>query len=255
MAGSIRPPKPGLPQEPRVLEPHVVTVTGPLPAAALGVVDAHDHLFVASPALPGGEIEDPDKVAAEMREAKASGIGAIVEMTPIGLGRRPDLMRRVSQETGLPVIAATGYHRDAHYPAGHWVHAAPIEILADRVIADLTLGMHPRDWEGDAGLPLDVARAGAIKAGASYQRISRGEHRRLEAAAAGSRAAGVAILVHAEIGTCSRRRAPRSTGSCSPTWIAIPTWSSTRRSPRGASRSSSTRSGGSSTGRTASSST
>lgn len=185
-----------------MLEPHVVTVTGPLPAAALGVVDAHDHLFVASPALPGGEIGDPDKVAAEMREAKASGIGAIVEMTPIGLGRRPDLMRRVSQETGLPVIAATGYHRDAHYPAGHWVHAAPIEILADRVIADLTLGMHPRDWEGDAGLPLDVARAGAIKAGASYQRISRGEHRRLEAAAAGSRAAGVAVLVHAEIGTC-----------------------------------------------------
>jgi phosphotriesterase-related protein len=185
-----------------VPEPHVVTVTGMLPAAALGVVDAHDHLFVSSPALAGGEISDPERVAAEMREAKASGVGAIVEMTPIGLGRRPDLMRRVSEETGVPVIAATGYHRDAHYPAGHWVHSAPTELLADRVIADLTRGMHPADWSSEVELPPDPARAGAIKAGASYQRISRGEHRRLEAAAAGSRAAGVAILVHAEIGTC-----------------------------------------------------
>lgn len=183
-------------------EPHVVSVSGPLPAASLGVVDAHDHLFIASPALAGGEIRDPVRVAAEMREAQATGLGAIVEMTPIGLGRRPDLMRRVSVETGMPVIAATGYHRDAHYPPDHWVHGAPIELLADRVIADLTRGMHPADWEGDAGRPLDAARAGVIKAGASYQRISRGERRRLEAAAAGSRAAGVAILVHAEIGTC-----------------------------------------------------
>ncbi len=183
-------------------EPHVVTVTGMLPAAALGVVDAHDHLFVSSPALAGGEISDPERVASEMREARASGVGAIVEMTPIGLGRRPDLMRRVSEETGVPVIAATGYHRDAHYPEDHWVHAAPTELLADRVIADLTLGMHPADWVGEVELPPDAPRAGAIKAGASYQRISRGEHRRLEAAAAGSRAAGVAILVHAEIGTC-----------------------------------------------------
>jgi 5-phospho-D-xylono-1,4-lactonase len=180
---------------------HVVTVNGPLPTETLGVVDAHDHLFIASPALPGGEILDPDRVTAEVLEARASGIGAIVEMTPIGLGRRPDLLRRVSLATGMPVIAATGYHRDAHYPAGHWVHDAPVERLADRVIVDLARGMHPADWERE-DVALDPARAGVIKAGASYQRISRGERRRLEAAAAGSRAAGVAVLVHAEIGTC-----------------------------------------------------
>ena len=61
---------------------------------------------------------------AEVREAQASGIQAFVELTPIGLGRRPDLMRRVAADTGAAVIAATGYHRDAHYPPGHWVHDA-----------------------------------------------------------------------------------------------------------------------------------
>ena len=181
-------------------EPHVVTVAGPLPAASLGVVDAHDHLFVASPALRGGEIDDPDLVAAEVRDARATGVGTIVELTPIGLGRRPDLMRRVAAETGVAVVGATGFHRDAHYPPGHWVHDAPASLLEDRVIADLLEGMHPRDWEDDA--PLDRARAGVIKAGASYQRISPGERRRLEAAAAGVGASGVAVVVHTEIGTC-----------------------------------------------------
>jgi predicted metal-dependent phosphotriesterase family hydrolase len=180
--------------------PYVVTVNGPLPAADLGVVDAHDHLFIASPALRGGEIEDPALVADEVREGRASGIATIVELTPIGLGRRPDLMRRVSSETGVAVVGATGYHRDAHYPAGHWVLDAPVELLASRVLADLADGMHPADWVGD--LPPDPARAGVIKGGASYQRISPAERRRLEACAIGSATAGVAVVVHTEIGTC-----------------------------------------------------
>jgi phosphotriesterase-related protein len=181
-------------------EPQVVTVIRPIPASTLGVVDAHDHLFIASPAMKGGEIEDPVRVTEEVREGKATGIGAIVELTPIGLGRRPDLMRQVSEATGVPVIAATGYHRDAHYPAGHWVHEAPVALLAERIVADLTRGMHPRDWADEAAA--DQACAGVIKAGASYQHISPAERRRLEAAAIGSARTGVAIVVHTEIGTC-----------------------------------------------------
>ena len=60
--------------------------------------------------------------------------------------------------------------------------------------------MHPRDWEDDSAP--DSARAGVIKVGASYQRISPGERRRLEAAAGSSARTGAAIVVHTEIGTC-----------------------------------------------------
>lgn len=149
--------------------------------------------------MRGGEIDDPVRVIAELGEAKATGIRSVVELTPIGLGRRPELMRRASAETGVAVIAATGYHRDTHYPVGHWVHEASTDLLAQRIVTDLTEGMHPRDWIGD--VPLDPARAGVIKVGASYQAISPGERRRLEAAAIGSVRAGVAIVVHTEIGT------------------------------------------------------
>ena len=181
-------------------EPQVMTVTGPLRADALGVVDAHDHLFLRTPALPGDEFDDLERSTAEAIEARASGIGTIVDMTPIGLGRRPDLLRAVSETAGIPIIAATGYHRDAHYPDGHWVHRASVETLAERIVRDLEVGMHPTDWN-DPDAPPDAARAGAIKAGASYHRASESERRRLEACAIGSLRGGVAILVHTEIGT------------------------------------------------------
>ncbi len=178
----------------------VMTVTGRLPASELGVVDAHDHLFLRTPALPGDEFDDPERSTAEAIEGRASGIGTIVDMTPIGLGRRPDLLRALSQAAGMPIIAATGYHRDAHYPDGHWVHAATVEMLAERIVRDLEVGMDPKDWADPTAAP-DSARAGVIKAGASYHHVSDAERRRLEAAAIGSRRGGVPILVHTEIGT------------------------------------------------------
>jgi 5-phospho-D-xylono-1,4-lactonase len=166
----------------------VMTVLGPIPAHELGVTDAHDHLFLRSPALPDQDFHDTEKAIAEVTGA---GLNTIVEVTPIDLGRDPAGMRAVSQRTGVHVIAATGYHRDAHYPRGHWVYDASADELAGRILADLQRGMDS-----------DPARAGVIKAGASYQHISAAEQRRLIAAAAGSKETGVAILVHTEIGTC-----------------------------------------------------
>jgi predicted metal-dependent phosphotriesterase family hydrolase len=179
----------------------VVTVLGPIAPDTLGVTDAHDHLFLRSPALPGQEFDDAGLAMDEVGDGKKSGLQAIVEVTPIGCGRRPAGMREVAEKTGLHIVAATGYHRDAHYPENHWVREASVELLAQRIVADLDEGMHPEDWLSRA--PLDPARAGVIKAGASYQHISRLEERRLVAAAIGHRQTGAAILVHTEIGTCA----------------------------------------------------
>lgn len=177
-----------------------MTVTGRVPVSALGVVDAHDHLFLRSPAMPGEEFEDLERSTAEALEGRDSGIGAIVDLTPIGLGRRPDLLRAVSEATGLAIIGATGYHRDTHYPAGHWVHEATVDELTDKVIRDLADGMHPTDWDDPTAAP-DAGKAGVIKVGTSYHHASDSERRRLEAAAVGSRQGGVAIVIHAEVGT------------------------------------------------------
>jgi phosphotriesterase-related protein len=179
----------------------VVTVLGPITPEQLGVTDAHDHLFLRSPALPGQEFDDVDSATDEVGAAQRGGLHAIVEVTPIGCGRRPASMRAVAETTGVQVVAATGYHRDAHYPPNHWVREAAVDLLAQRILTDLREGMHPDDWLTSA--PLDTARAGVIKAGASYQHISHLEERRLVAAAMGSRETGAPILVHTEVGTCA----------------------------------------------------
>ena len=104
----------------------------------------------------------------------------------------------MSETADVPIVAATG-STATHYPDGHWVHAASVDELAERVISDLEVGMDPADWTDPDAEP-DQARAGAIKAGASYH------HRAAGAAAPRGRGdrsfrAGVPILVHTEIGT------------------------------------------------------
>ncbi|CAN5583021.1 hypothetical protein BH24CHL9_BH24CHL9_14920 [soil metagenome] len=95
---------------------------------------------------PGQEFEDLEGTVTEVRAAMTEGLRTIVEMTPVGCGRDPAKMRKLSEATGLHVIAAAGFHRDAQYPTGHWIHEADEELLTKRVLDDLTLGMHPHDW-------------------------------------------------------------------------------------------------------------
>lgn len=179
---------------------NVQTVLGPVDAAALGAVDAHEHLFLRTPALPGDDFDDLDRMVAEVADVKRSGIGTVVDLTPIGLGRDPAKIAALSTRTGVHVVAATGFHRDAHYPAGHWVYREPVETLVDVVTTDLTSGMDARDWQGPVP-DLTPHRAGVVKVGMSYQRISAAEAHRLAAAAEAAARAGVPVAVHCEIGT------------------------------------------------------
>lgn len=183
-------------------EGSVQTVLGLIEPGTMGVTDSHDHLFLRTPAIPGQEFDDLEAMTEEVQAARASGIETIVEWTPIGLGRQPAKLRALSAATGVHIVASTGYHRDAHYPPGHWVFEASVEELTNRIASDVSQGMHPADWIGSTAL--DAARAGAIKAGASYQRVTRAEERRFVAAAVGSRATGAPVLVHTEIGTAGQ---------------------------------------------------
>src|SRR3979411_2063633 len=79
----------------RMPDAQVITVLGPIARDKLGVTDAHDHLFLRTPALPGQEFDDADLAIEEVGNAKRSGLRAIVELTPIGCGRRPAGMRAV----------------------------------------------------------------------------------------------------------------------------------------------------------------
>jgi phosphotriesterase-related protein len=168
----------------------IMTVTGPVDPAELGPTDAHEHLFLQTPAQPDDTLDDFDRAVSELEQGEATGLAAVIDLTPIGLGRQPELLREAAFRTGVTIVAATGYHRDAHYVAGEWVYGASVEELTARVISDLRHGMDRTS-----------IRAGVIKGGASLDGPGEHETRRLRAVAAASRATGAAVVVHTEAGT------------------------------------------------------
>jgi phosphotriesterase-related protein len=96
----------------------IETLDGPLDTSELGTVLMHEHIFNITAEIqiahPGYNGWDPDvhvpKAQEELRGVKEAGIDTIVELSPIGLGRSLDLIRRAADGTGLNVILATGLY-------------------------------------------------------------------------------------------------------------------------------------------------
>lgn len=187
------------------------TVLGDLEPDELGPTNYHEHLFQVTPLLPGDELDDEDASGAEAARLKASGFAAMVDATPIGLGRDPEAVARISAATGLHVIATTGRHREAHYDTEHPTRGRGADQLAATFIAEVTAGMPAsdaaaltqRDARGARTPDGDPVRAGLLKAGVDYWRISTFERTTLEAVAAAHRATNAPIMVHLEFCTAA----------------------------------------------------
>lgn len=191
------------------------TALGDITADRLGPTDYHEHLFQASPLLPSDELDDEVASGEEARLLRAAGIAAIVDATPIGLGRDPAAAARISARAELGVVLTTGAHRGAHYPDEHWLRRLGIEQLADRFTTELLDGMAAADEPTDgpsggqsgqraaqspAGEPI---RAGMLKAGIGYWSIPAFERRVLEAVALAHARTGAPVMVHLEHGSAA----------------------------------------------------
>lgn len=191
--------------------PAVRTVLGDLDPSQLGRVDYHEHLFQVSPLLVGDELDDETASGEEAGLLRASGFEAMVDATPFGLGRDPAAVARISAATGLLVLATTGRHREAHYGPDHPMQVWGADRLAALFVSDLTRGMPADDAAvfetpdvplaaGPGGEPV---RAGMLKGGADYWRISPFERTTLVAVAQAHRETGAPVMVHLEFGTAA----------------------------------------------------
>jgi predicted metal-dependent phosphotriesterase family hydrolase len=158
------------------------TIRGDIAPTELGPCDAHEHLFLVTPAQPGDEYSDVSKGIQEAQTLRAAGARALVDWTPIGLGRDLDGLSAVSEATGLHIVAATGLHRDVHYAADDPLRDETDDGLADRFAAELE-------------------RCGIIKVGAGYHSLSPFEAKAFVAAAAAHGRVGAPVCVHTEHGT------------------------------------------------------
>ncbi|MFE7445368.1 phosphotriesterase [Streptomyces chartreusis] len=166
----------------------VRTVLGDVRPEELGVCDAHDHLFLSSPRLPGQELNDASAARAELDAFRAAGGSAVVQWTPYGMGRRAADLPPLSRAAGVQLVCATGLHQAAHY--------APELLdevrgkLADVFVSELTVGI------GTSGV-----RAGIVKVAGGFHALDAHARWAMTAAAEAHRATDAPIAVHLEAGT------------------------------------------------------
>ena len=191
-----------------------MTVLGPVVPGALGVVDAHSHLYIAP--VTGGAVDAPvlaDEagVGRELAAFCAAGGGAIVDCQPGGCGRDGRVLRRLSEQSGVHVIASTGFHRRRYYPPDAPLFAMSAEAAAGVFRDEIGNGLvETRTDHGrrttDHGIGEAVVRGlwsvvfpGVIKIAAEAS-LSASPLALFEAAAAVARETGYAIEMHTERG-------------------------------------------------------
>lgn len=149
----------------------VQTVQGTIDSKELGITLMHEHLYIDRSHLwvePNGPAKhfanqpvtmdilgklrlnpydnkdnclmvDEEVAVREAKEFYYFGGATIVDVTPVGLGRDPNALYRLSRRTGLNIIMGCGYYLDDAIP-GH-VREWSIEEIEDDIVRDVEYGI------------------------------------------------------------------------------------------------------------------
>lgn len=160
------------------------TTLGLKSASELGIILPHEHVFTDlrtcdQEGFAVAETADViKKMVPELDKARDAGITALVECTPVGVGRRADILKAVSDAADFPLVVPTGVYREPWIPP--WVHEAGEESLKEWMLGELEHDIEgtgiQADWiklsAGDNGLTgceakvLKAAAYAGVKTGA-----------------------------------------------------------------------------------------
>jgi phosphotriesterase-related protein len=179
----------------------VETVTGPIDAGELGTTLIHEHLQARDeavreqwPHLPtvgwrdGEAVEIPEdgvydasvKATAEIVEL---GVKSICEPSAMFLGRDVELMRRVSEDTGIQIVPCTGIYTYDHLPTS--LISRSDEQIAELFVHDIEQGIQETE-----------IKAAFIKCAADEPGITENVEKVHRAAAKAHLKTGVPIMAH-----------------------------------------------------------
>ncbi len=129
-------------------KPQVMTINGWIDASKMGKTLVHEHFLVDFIGADKTNTNrwDKEKVIAKvlpyLMEVKALGIKTIFDCTPNFLGRDVELLKLLSQRSGLQLLTNTGYYgarNNKFLP--QWAHTETAEQLADRWIKEFKSGI------------------------------------------------------------------------------------------------------------------
>ena len=88
----------------------------------MGFTYPHEHLYAVPPTCQKDrdlEVSDYEGSVAELKLFKSVGGQTLVEASTLDYGRNLSLLKKMSEETGVHVIATTGFNKHIYYP--NWV--------------------------------------------------------------------------------------------------------------------------------------
>ena len=178
----------------------VYTILGPIEPGEVGICDMHEHVLWNSPGWQFSpeafqHFDRPrvfEKIQADLLDYKSLGGRTIVDVSGIGMGRDVDFYADLSRETGVNIVACTGF----------W---AERKILTYFTVRDLDYMTDLFVREATRGIGTTNVRAGIIKVGAGRNELTSLEEQTFRAAARASRKTGVAVTTHGV--WCAERQA------------------------------------------------
>lgn len=107
-----------------------------------GYTWVHEHLHIDLSGFKNNldcRLDQYDLICQEMKDLRASGVSNIIEMTNRYMGRNPQFMLDLMRDTGINVMACTGYYQDAFFP--EHVAARSVEQLAQEMNDEIVIGI------------------------------------------------------------------------------------------------------------------
>ena len=156
------------------------TLAGDLaPDRISGTVLFHEHLSMRFPLDAASHFtDDVALMVDEARAAKAEGLGLVVDGGHPDMRRSLDALRRITTESGLPVVASGGYYMQRSYPA-------ELDRLTPDAIAEGLVTEARRDRLGAFG---EIGQQGGV--------LTPTETRVLQAVAKAQQRTGLPIFTH-----------------------------------------------------------
>ncbi len=179
------------------------TVLGDVPAAALGMTYAHEHIVLDSPLVEDRFadilLDDADAAVVELGACAEAGVATVIDALPCATGRHPERLADVSRRSGVHIVAATGLHTQRWYPGDSWTGDLDPSTLAWLFVADIEEGIDRFDYKAPI-IDRTPHRAGLIKVGTLRERLDDRDRRVFAAAAEAHESTGAPILTHCEGG-------------------------------------------------------
>ncbi|MBU2551958.1 MAG: phosphotriesterase-related protein [Proteobacteria bacterium] len=185
----------------------VNTVMGAVEAKDLGRTLMHEHIVFGYPGWYGDLSVAPyDREAALeaglelMDRVKEYGVNALVDATPNDCGRDVELLREISERTGVHIICSTGYYHEGE--------GAPVYFKIRNKVGDAVAEIHElfvkEITEGIGGTGI---KAGVIKVASGKNVITDYDKLFFKAAARAQQDTGVPIITHTQAGTMGPEQA------------------------------------------------